>query len=209
MGSGRYLNFNKNHRAIQRAITYFLIPPPLVPVNKSQRHRHFLQLPSLQLRFCSNFFCKESNTDVTNNILTVAVAKIEFGKQWDDAEIYYTSIQGVGGHVTHLGLLRTSGISMHVVLKQACYPFFPCLCHTVKQFPGQSKANNSQNGSCIQVDVWGAFMVHMFEVCWETWSSNYISVRVHCLVGTVKVKVKYGSKIISAWKWSTVIYIFF
>lgn len=103
-------------------------------------------------------------------------------------EIYYTSIQGVGGHVTHLGLLRTSGLSMHVVPKQACYPFFPCLCRTVKQFPGQSKAINSQNGSCIQVDVWGAFMVHMFEVCWETWSSNYISVRVHCLVGTVKVK---------------------
>lgn len=46
----------------------------------------------------------------------------------------------------------------------------------------------------LQVNVWGAFMAHMFEVCWETRSSNYISVWVHCLVGTVKAKQKKKKK---------------
>lgn len=69
------------------------------------------------------FFWKESNADVTDNSLTVAFAKIELEKQWDDAEIYYTSTEGVAGRVTRFELLRTSGLSMHVVPKQACYPF--------------------------------------------------------------------------------------
>lgn len=74
MGSGRYLNFNKNHKAILRAIKYFLIPPPSVPVNKTQWHRRSLLLSFLLLRFCSyKLFkknLKESNTDGTDNILT-------------------------------------------------------------------------------------------------------------------------------------------
>lgn len=71
---------------------------------------------------------------------------------------------------------------------------FPCLCRTVKQFPGQSKANNSQNGSRMQVNVQGTFMSHVFEVCWETRSSHYISMWVLCLVGTVTAKSYYFNR---------------
>lgn len=181
MGSGRYLNFNKNHSAILRAIKYFLIPPPSVAVNKTQRCRLFLLFLFSQFCSCKLLFLKGIKRWChwwnSSGALRQDCVWETMRWCWDVLDKHR------GGCWTHknwfgpLAYLCMLYRNKHVI-------HFPCLCRPVKQFPGQSKANNSQNGSCIQVDVWGAFMSHMFEVCWETRSSHYISEWGFCLINS-------------------------
>lgn len=115
----------------------FSHPSPISPCEQNSTAQTFssVVVSAIEIQFIRTFKCfwEESNSDVTDNILTVAFDKTDFEKQWDGAEIYYTSTEGVSGHITRLDLLQTSGLSMHVVPKQACYPFSMPLpyCQTI------------------------------------------------------------------------------
>lgn len=133
-------------------------------------------------------------------------AKMDFTKYWDDAEKYY--VQASGGRPKDFMLRMEPGVYACLMLlyQNKHVIHLPWICLTVKQLPGQSKANNSQNSSCIQVAVWETFMSQMFEVCWETRISHYSYVWALCLVGTVKageviIRLSFVDKQINSFQW--------